>query len=70
MSTRRNLNKNAALAVLAVMATAGQSHGNSVTLYGVNDLDDSTRFMYANPRHENGRGKRGGNGKGRQWWNK
>ena len=30
----------------------------------------NTYFAYANPRHEPGRGKRGGNGKGRKWWNK
>lgn len=30
----------------------------------------NTYFMEPNPRHEPGRGKRGGNGKGRKWWNK
>jgi hypothetical protein len=27
-------------------------------------------FVEPNPRREPGRGKRGGNGKGRKWWNK
>lgn len=78
MSARRIPRVNAALAVMSMLISSDDLKNGSIVV----SLDQPTtgtdeyplavpvQFMNANPRHDVGRGKRGGNGKGRQWWNK
>lgn len=70
--TRRILtNKLAALAAMAVLASSGTAAGknSTVEMRRREPEDDTPIFKNANSRHDFGRGKRGGNGKGRKWWN-
>ena len=68
MSTRRITGRNSALALMALTAAVQATDFDRFRL----PSEDEQRpiFMNANPRHNHNRGKRGGNGKGRQWWNK
>lgn len=66
MSTRKITGRNAAIALMALTAAVKGTNFNRF------DLPDEPEpiFKNANPRHDHNRGKRGGNGKGRKWWNK
>lgn len=73
MNTRRNTRKSAALLLMQTMIVAANNRPDveKVDLLTVGeDPHEQPIFMNANPRHDHNRGKRGGNGKGRQWWNK
>lgn len=67
----------AAVAIAALTAAAAARPSKSEPVEVPVQKDDefsggmaNVYFVEPNPRHEPGRGKRGGNGKGRKWWNK
>lgn len=66
----------AAVAIAAFTASAASRRSKKEPVQLSEDTDEfssgmaNVYFKEPNPRHEPNHGKRGGNGKGRKWWNK